>query len=76
MNIHLRKFSFLIKEDDGCPDGDVALEKYHLQVSPGDEGYACQNSHFVLFRIAYNFGRNKVNGVCRDNKERESNRTY
>ena len=34
------------------------------------------HSHAVSFRIAYNFGRNKVNGVYRDNKERESNRTY
>ena len=40
--------------------------------------YARNNihSHAVSFRIAYNFGRNKVNGVYRDNKERESNRTY
>ena len=28
------------------------------------------HSHAVSFRIAYNFGRNKVNGVYRDNKER------
>jgi hypothetical protein len=34
------------------------------------------HSHAVSFRITYNFGRNKVNGVYRDNKERESNRTY
>ena len=34
------------------------------------------HSHSISFRIAYNFGRNKVNGVYRDSKERESNRTY
>ena len=34
------------------------------------------HSHAVSFRIAYNFGRNKVNGVYRDTKERESSRSY
>ena len=34
------------------------------------------HSHSFSFRIAYSFGRNKVNGVYRDSKERESNRTY
>ncbi len=34
------------------------------------------HSHSVSFRIIYNFGRNKVNGVYRDSKEKESNRAY
>lgn len=34
------------------------------------------HSHAVSFRISYSFGRNKVNNVYRDNKERESSRTY
>ena len=34
------------------------------------------HSYSVSFRIAYNFGRNKVCCVYRDSKERESNRTY
>ena len=34
------------------------------------------HSHAVSFRIAYNFGRNKVNGVYRETKERESSRSY
>lgn len=34
------------------------------------------HSHAVTFRISYSFGRNKVNNVYRDTKERESNRSY
>lgn len=34
------------------------------------------HSHAVTFRISYSFGGNKVNNVYRDNKERESQRTY
>jgi hypothetical protein len=34
------------------------------------------HSHSISFRIAYNFGRNKVNGVYRETKERESSRSY
>ena len=34
------------------------------------------HSHSVQFRISYSFGRNKVNNVYRDSKERESNRSY
>ena len=34
------------------------------------------HSHAVSFRIAYNFGRNKVNSVYRDTKERDSSRSY
>lgn len=44
-------------------------------------GYSVQtrndvHARFFSFRISYNFGRNKVNNVFRDTKERESNRTY
>lgn len=34
------------------------------------------HSHAVTFRVSYSFGRNKVNNVYRDTKERESNRSY
>ena len=34
------------------------------------------HSHAVSLRVSYAFGGNKVNNVYRDNKERESNRTY
>ncbi len=34
------------------------------------------HSHAVSFRVSWSFGGNKVNNVYRDNKERESQRTY
>ena len=34
------------------------------------------HSHAVTFRISWSFGRNKVNNVYRDSKEKESQRTY
>lgn len=34
------------------------------------------HSHAVSFRVSWSFGGNKVNDVYRDNKERESQRTY
>ena len=34
------------------------------------------HAHAVSFRISYSFGGNKVNHVYRDNKERESSRTF
>ena len=34
------------------------------------------HSHAVTLRASWSFGRNKVNNVYRDNKERESQRTY
>ncbi|MDE7413475.1 MAG: outer membrane beta-barrel family protein [Muribaculaceae bacterium] len=34
------------------------------------------HSHAVTFRVSWSFGGNKVNNVYRDNKERESRRTY
>ncbi len=34
------------------------------------------HSHAVTFRVSWSFGGNKVNNVYRDNKERESQRTY
>lgn len=34
------------------------------------------HSHAVAFRVSWSFGRNKVNNVYRDTKERESNRTH
>ena len=34
------------------------------------------HSHAVTFRVSWSFGGNKVNNVYRDNKERESNRSY
>lgn len=34
------------------------------------------HSHAVTFRVSWFFGRNKVNNVYRDTKERESNRTH
>ncbi|MDE6770856.1 MAG: outer membrane beta-barrel family protein, partial [Muribaculaceae bacterium] len=34
------------------------------------------HSHAVIFRVSWSFGGNKVNSVYRDNKERESRRTY
>ena len=34
------------------------------------------HSHAVSLRVSYSFGGNKVNNVYRDNKERESTRTY
>lgn len=34
------------------------------------------HAHTVSFRVSYSFGRNKVNNVYRDTKERESSRTY
>ncbi len=34
------------------------------------------HSHAVTFRMSWSFGRNKVNNVYRDTKERESKRTY
>ena len=39
--------------------------------------YSCNDihSHSVSLRISYSFGRNKVNNVYRDTKERESSRT-
>ncbi|MDE6230234.1 MAG: outer membrane beta-barrel family protein [Muribaculaceae bacterium] len=34
------------------------------------------HSHAVTFRVSWSFGRNKVNNVYRDSKEKESQRTY
>ena len=34
------------------------------------------HSHAVTFRVSWSFGGNKINNVYRDNKERESRRTY
>lgn len=34
------------------------------------------HSHAFTFRVSWSFGRNKVNNVYRDSKERESNRSY
>lgn len=34
------------------------------------------HSHAFTFRVSWSFGGNKVNNVYRDNKERESQRTY
>lgn len=34
------------------------------------------HSHAVAFRVSWSFGRNKVNNIYRDTKERESNRTH
>lgn len=34
------------------------------------------HSHAVTFRVSWSFGGNKVNNVYRDNKERESQRSY
>ncbi len=34
------------------------------------------HSHALTFRVSWSFGRNKVNNVYRDSKERESSRSY
>ena len=34
------------------------------------------HSHAVTFRVSWSFGRNKVNNVYRDSKEKESQRSY
>lgn len=34
------------------------------------------HSHTVTFRVSWSFGRNKVNNVYRDTKEKESHRSY